>query len=183
MFPQAGSLWRATPRDPAPGSGACGASRRGKGARGDSARVLCSIWRAKRVRREGWQLKGLHRCARASGCSWPSFWESKSSLSPSSCTPQTPPAELVHQQDLICANPPLSCKPLLPSIQKILQHLSPSVNQSSKQTCEIVMDCLIWKETCGFPLLLWELLGAQRAASSVLLPVLPDLSALSHQAF
>lgn len=40
-------------------------------------------------------------------------------------------------------NPPLSCKPLLPLIQKILQHLSLSVNQPSSQTCEIVMDCLI----------------------------------------
>lgn len=98
VLPQAGCpSWRATPRDPALGSGAHGDSRRGKGALGDSARALCSIWGARRVRREGWQWKG---CAAVpehlEAVGWPSVWESKSSLSPSSCAPQALPAELVH---------------------------------------------------------------------------------------
>lgn len=98
LLPQAGSpSWRATPRDPAPGSGAHGASRR---ALGGSARALCSVWRARRVGSwKGYTAVPKH----LDEVSWPSVWESKSSLSPSSCVPQTRPAELVHHQDLICA--------------------------------------------------------------------------------
>lgn len=68
-YPRMGVPAGVTTRDPALGPGAHGASRRGKGALGDPARTLCSVWRARRVRRESWQLKGFYSCARPPGCS------------------------------------------------------------------------------------------------------------------
>lgn len=108
--------------------------------------------RGKEGEKGGLAVKGLRSCARTSG---------GSRLTLSLGEQELAVTFLLCSSGTSCRTGSLAgfnlCKNLLwlanhfpHLIQEILQHLFVSVNQSSNQTCKIVVDCLIWKELVVF---------------------------------